>query len=115
MKLKHSLIFYVVSSWKVEMSQSAVLMQQPGYLIELTIKKAQYSPVPNNRGILIKGEVWQITKISIKERGGGGGGLKNILGQKWQPVITNYRCPKLNLIDTGATITLNKIRKANQK
>ena len=41
--------------------------------------------------------------------------LKNILGQKWQPVITNYRCPKQNLVDTGATITLNKIRKANQK
>ena len=49
------------------------------------------------------------------------GGLKNVLGQKWQPVITNYGCPKqnflapyLDIVDTGATITLNKIRKANQ-
>ena len=36
-------------------------------------------------------------------------------------VITNYRClkqnsfaPYLDIIDTGATITLNKIKKANQ-
>ena len=54
--------------------------------------------------------------------GWGGGGLKNILGQKGQqPVVTNYGCPKqnffvpyLDIVDTGATITLNKIRKANQ-
>ena len=26
----------------------------------------------------------------------GGGGLKNVVGQKWQPVITNYGCPKQN-------------------
>ena len=50
----------------------------------------------------------------------GGGGLKNVLGQKWQPVIANYGCPKQNFVpyldiaDTGATITLNKIRKAVQ-
>ena len=24
----------------------------------------------------------------------GEGGLKNVLAQKWQPVITNYGCPK---------------------
>ena len=24
---------------------------------------------------------------------GGGRGLKNVVGQKWQPVITNYLCP----------------------
>ena len=48
-------------------------------------------------------------------------GPKNVLGQKWQPVITNYGCPKqnffapyLDIVDTGATITLNKIRKTNQ-
>ena len=29
----------------------------------------------------------------IKKKGGGGD-LKNVLGQKWQPVITNYECPK---------------------
>ena len=51
----------------------------------------------------------------------GGVRLKNVLSHKWQPVITNYECPKqnffapyLDIVDTGATITLNKIRKANQ-
>ena len=55
-----------------------------------------------------------------KYKGGGSGGLKNVLGQKWQLVITSYGCPKqnvfapyLNIVDTGAT-TLKKIRKANQ-
>ena len=33
-------------------------------------------------------------RVQIK----GGGGLKNVLGQKWQPVITNYGCPKQLLI-----------------
>ena len=28
----------------------------------------------------------------------GGGGLKNVISQKWQPVITNYRCRKQLLI-----------------
>ena len=48
-------------------------------------------------------------------------GLKNVLGQKWQPIIANYECPKqnffppyLNVVDAGATIILNKIRKAYQ-
>ena len=49
-------------------------------------------------------------------------GLKNVFGQKWQLVITNYGCPKqnifapyLDIVDTGAAITFNKIRKANQR
>ena len=33
-------------------------------------------------------------RVQIK----GGGGLKNVLGEKWQPVITNYGCPKQLLI-----------------
>ena len=44
-----------------------------------------------------------------------------VLDQKWQTVITNYGCPKqnffapyLDIVDTGATITLNKVRKVNQ-
>ena len=44
-----------------------------------------------------------------------------VLDQKWQAVITNYGCPKQNFfapypetVDTGATITLNKVRKVNQ-
>ena len=39
----------------------------------------------------------------------------------WQPVITNYGClkqnyfaPYLDIVDTGATIAMSKIRKANQ-
>ena len=51
----------------------------------------------------------------------GGRGLKNVLGQKWQPLSTNYGFPKqnffapyLDVVNTGATIILNKIRKANQ-
>ena len=48
--------------------------------------------------------------------------MKNIRGQNGQqPVVTNYWCPKqnffvsdLDIVDTGATITLNKIRNANQ-
>ena len=51
----------------------------------------------------------------------GGVRLKNVLSHKWQPVITNYGCPKqnffapyLDIVDTGATIALNKIRRANQ-
>ena len=50
-----------------------------------------------------------------------GGGLENLLSQKWQLVITSYGCPKqnffapyLNTVDTGVTITLKKIRKANE-
>ena len=84
------------------MSQSAVLMQQPGYLIQLTIKKAQYSPVPNNRGDLNKrGGLTDNLNINKRTGGGGrGGGLKNILGQKWQPVITNYTCPKQNFVSS---------------
>ena len=35
--------------------------------------------------------------IQIKKRGGGEG-LKNVLGQKWQPVIPNYECPKRLLV-----------------
>ena len=41
-----------------------------------------HSPVPKNEGVPNKR----------------GGGLKNVLGQKWQPVITNYGCPKQLLI-----------------
>ena len=73
-------------------------------------------------GVLIKGGPTE--NLNINKRGGPnkkGGSLKNVLGQKWQPVITNYGCPKqnifvayLDIVDTGATITLNKIRKANQ-
>ena len=58
-----------------------------------------YSPVPNNRG--------------------GGGSEKSWL--KVITPITSYACPEqnffapyLDIVDTGATITLNKIRKANQ-
>ena len=47
-------------------------------------------------------------KVQIK----GGIRLKNVLGQKWQPVITNYGCPEqnffapyLDMVDTGATGT----------
>ena len=44
--------------------------------------------------------------LNINKRGGGGrwaankmeGGLKSALGQKWQPVITTYGCPKQLLI-----------------
>ena len=56
------------------MSQSAVLMQQPGYLIQLTIKKAQYSPVPNNRGDLNK-RGGLTDNLNINKRTGGGGGV----------------------------------------
>ena len=54
----------------------------------------KYSPAPNNRGgggptnnlnINIRG-------VQIKGGGGGGAGLKNVLDQKGQPVITNYGC-----------------------
>ena len=77
-------------------------------------------------GVLIKGGGGggPTDNLNINKREGAikrGGGLKNVLGQKWQPVITNYGCPKqnflapyLDIVDTGATITLNKIRKANQ-
>ena len=79
-------------------------------------------------GVLIKRE-GPTDNLNINKRGGGGGedpnkrrgDLKNVIGQKWQPVITNYGCPKqnflapcLDIVDTGATITSNKIRKANQ-
>ena len=39
-----------------------------------------------------------------------GGGLKNVLGQKWQPVISNHGCLLQNFfaqVEPGATITLN--------
>ena len=82
-----------------------------------------------NKGMLA-GAVLNPLELHCKSqvRGGGGGpnikggsgGLKNVLGQKWQLVITSYGCPKqnvfapyLNIVDTGAT-TLKKIRKANQ-
>ena len=51
--------------------------------------------------------------VQIKKRG-----LKNVLGQKWQPVITNYGLPKqnfsapyLDVVNTGATIILKKIER----
>ena len=50
-----------------------------------------------------------------------GGYLKNVLGQLWQPAITNFGCPEqnffaqyLNIVNTGPTIILNKIGEANQ-
>ena len=45
------------------------------------------SPVPNNRN-------GGSREVPNKMVVGGGGGLKNVLGQKWLPVITNYGCPK---------------------
>ena len=42
----------------------------------------------NKRGVQIK----------VCVGGGGGEGLKNVLGQKWQPCITNEGCPKQLLI-----------------
>ena len=48
-------------------------------------------------GVLIKGGE-ATDNLNTNKRGvqinGGGGGLKNVIGQKWQPVITNYGCPK---------------------
>ena len=40
----------------------------------------------------------------------GGGGLKNVIGQNWQPVISNHGCLLQNFfaqVEPGATITLN--------
>ena len=62
----------------------------------------------------------------VKQRGGEvlnkkGGPTDNLNVNKrgWQSVVTNYGCSKQNFItpyldinDTGATLTLNKIRKA---
>ena len=77
---------------------------------------------------MLAGTVLNPLELHCESKGGrrggpnkrGDGGLKNVLGQKWQLFITNYECPKqnvfapyLNIVDTGAT-TLNKIRKANQ-
>ena len=59
-----------------------------------------YSLVPNNRGGLNK-RGGPTDNLNINTRGGGqikGGDLKNVLGQKWQPVITNYGCPKQNFL-----------------
>ena len=47
--------------------------------------------------VLIKGGGGGPTdNLNINKREGaikrGGGVLKNVLGQKWQPVITNYGC-----------------------
>ena len=61
-----------------------------------------YSSVPNNRGSLNKRggppDNLNINKQGVSNKRRGGGGLKNFLGQKWQPVITNYGCPKQLLI-----------------
>ena len=49
-------------------------------------------------GVLIKGGGGgggPTDNLNINKREGAikrGGGLKNVLGQKWQPVITNYGC-----------------------
>ena len=32
------------------------------------------------------------------------GGLKNVLGQKWQPVITNYGCPQTTTYSIEAPV-----------
>ena len=62
---------------------------------------------------------WVTDKLNIKN-GGGARWFENVIGQKWQLIITNYGCPKqnffapyLDIVDTGATITSNKISKAN--
>ena len=63
-----------------------------------------YSPVPNNSGGgggLNKRGGGPTDDLNINKRGSPnkrGGGLKNALGQKWQPVMTNYGCPKQLLI-----------------
>ena len=52
-----------------------------------------YSPVPNNRGGPTDNLNINKRGVQIKRVGGGGGGggcLKIVLGQKWQPVTTNY-------------------------
>ena len=63
-----------------------------------------YSQVPNNKGDLNKmskgvgGSGWATDNLNINKRGGSNKrrDLKNVLGQKWQTVITNYGCPKQN-------------------
>ena len=74
-----------------------------------------YSPVPNNMGggVLIKVCVCVCVCVCVWGGGGptdnlipingevqkkGGRGLKNVLDQKCQSVITNYGCPKQLLI-----------------
>ena len=53
-----------------------------------------YSPVPNNRGGPTDNLNINKRGVQIKRVGGGqgevGGCLKIVLGQKWQPVTTNY-------------------------
>ena len=61
-----------------------------------------YSPAPNNRGeggVSTKGALTD--NLNINKRGvqTKGGGLKNVLGQKWQPVIANHGCPKLLIVE----------------
>ena len=57
-----------------------------------------YSPVPNNRGrggLNKRGaptDILNINKWGVHIKGRGGS-LKNVLGQKLQPFITNYECP----------------------
>ena len=65
-------------------------------------QKSKYSPVPNNRDGWVGGGVgWGLTgNLNTNKRGVQikGQGLKNVLVQNWQPVITNYECPKQVLI-----------------
>ena len=63
-----------------------------------------YFPVPNNRtgggGGGVRSRSRPTENLNINKQGVQikGGGLKNALDQNWQPVITNYGCPKQLLI-----------------
>ena len=83
--------------------------------------KIPYPPVPNNRGLLIKGGGSPADNLNINKWG------VQLKGRVWKmfpiksgnPVslilgVPNKTClHHLDIFDTGATITLNKIRKAN--
>ena len=103
-----NLIHSLTQIWRTQWWCSLFLFfnDTPFYSKFVAALKNSYSAVPNNEGA--RGLT---DNQNISEREGGpnkkGWGLKNVLSRKWQPVITNYGCPKQNIFAPSVKEYLN--------
>ena len=103
-----NLIHSLTQIWRTQWWCSLFLFfnDTPFYSKFVAALKNSYSAVPNNEG---GGGLTDNQNINELEPGPNkkGWGLKNLLGRKWQPVITNYGCPKQNLFAPSVKEYLN--------
>ena len=103
-----NLIHSLTQIWRTQRWCSLFLFfnDTPFYSKFVAALKNSYSAVPNNEG---GGDLTDNQNINEREPGPNkkGWGLKNLLSRKWQPVITNYGCPKQNLFAPSVKEYLN--------